>query len=63
MKYRVEFTHTIEQTFIVTVDAESEEEARKMIDDDAYAYVKEGQEPEREEGIKYEINEITESED
>lgn len=59
MKYAIEFKHVIEQTYTAIVEAENEEEARQIFDEDPFSNL-EDEEPANEQGLEIIIESIKE---
>ncbi len=59
MKYAIEFKHVIEQTYTAIVEAENEEEARQIFDEDPFSNL-EDEEPANEQGLEIIIESVKE---
>lgn len=59
-KFSVEFKHTIEETYVVTVEAETEKEAKELVEENPFEFVEEGQQPIDVQGLNSEIIDVQE---
>jgi hypothetical protein len=57
MEYQITFIHTVEQTYTALIEAESEEEARKMFDDEPFDHLVD-EEPSDTQGLEIKITNI-----
>lgn len=57
--FKIKFKHTIEETYIATVDAESKEEAQELFDESPFDYVDE-EDPLGTQGLSLVISSIEE---
>jgi hypothetical protein len=57
-KYEIKFKHVLEQFYVAEIEAENENEARQLFDDDPFEYVGEGGEPYDEQGLDIIIEDI-----
>lgn len=61
MYYQIEFKWTVEEYYTTVIEANSEEEAREIFNENPFGYVNEGV-PYDKQGLDIEINEINEVE-
>jgi hypothetical protein len=57
-KYKVRFIHTVEETYTVRIEAENAKKAEELIEEDAFQYVENWQEPEDQQGLDVKIVKI-----
>lgn len=58
--FEIKFKHTIEETYIATVDAESKEEAKELFEESPFDYVEDQNDPLDVQGLSLVISNIEE---
>jgi hypothetical protein len=56
-RFTIEFKHTVEESYTAIIDAETEDEALELFDDDPFSYLIDG-EPDDVQGLRIDITNV-----